>query len=75
MPSSVMSDGSQVQKVDILNQFKLVRDAPTIDIYEERKAKLMEITEGLVVKPGNTKKSVLFHMCFISPIFPQKLGF
>ena len=64
LPSSKMTDGSEVEKVKIINQFKLVRDAHTEEQYANRREELFEMTEGLLVKPGNTKNFVLFHDYF-----------
>ena len=64
LPSSKMTDGSEVEKVEIINQFKLVRDAHTEEQYANRREELFEMTEGLLVKPGNTKNFVLFHDYF-----------
>ena len=50
LPSSRMSDGSPVDKGEIINQFKRVRDSPTEEVYEANKEKLFEMTEDLEVK-------------------------
>ena len=63
LPSSRMSDGSRVEKVDIINQFKSVRDAPSEEEYIARRTVLFELTEGLEVAPGR-KNFVTFHRYF-----------
>ena len=59
-----MSSGEAVDKVTIVNTLKQMRDAPTEDIYDDLKEELLEITDGLLVKPGNTKHFVTFHQYF-----------
>ena len=61
LPSSKMSSGEAVDKVTIVNTLKQMRDAPTEDIYDDLKD---EITDRLLVKPGNTKPFVTFHYYF-----------
>ena len=63
LPSSRMTDGSQVEKVDIINQFKFLRDSPSEEEYISRKSTLFELTEGLEVAPGR-KNFVSFHRYF-----------
>ena len=64
LPSSKMSDGNSVEKVDIINQLKMLRDAPSEELYEQRREELLEMTEHLLVKPGNKKEFVRFHNYF-----------
>ena len=64
LPSSKMSDGNSVEKVDIINQLKMLRDAPSEELYQQRREKLLEMTEHLLVKPGNKKEFVRFHNYF-----------
>ena len=64
LPSSKMTTGEAVDKVTIVNNLKNMRDAPTEDIYDDLKEDLFELTDGLLVKPGNTKHFVPFHHYF-----------
>jgi hypothetical protein len=64
LPSSKMSTRDMVDKVEIINLLKLLRDSPTEEIYEEIKDQVFELTEDLLVKPGNTKDFVPFHRYF-----------
>ena len=64
LPSSKMENGEAVEKVEIINHLKLLRDSPTEEIYEELREQLLEMSEDLLVKPGNTKNFVSFHQYF-----------
>ena len=59
-----MENGEAVEKVEIINHLKLLRDSPTEEIYEELREQLLEMSEDLLVKPGNTKNFVSFHQYF-----------
>ena len=48
-------------KTDIINQLTLVRDSPSEIKYKESEEKLMEMTEGLFVRPGQSNSAVSFH--------------
>ena len=44
LPSRKMTNNDEVKKVEIINHLKLIRDAPTKEIYLERKGQLEETT-------------------------------
>ena len=64
LPSSKNRNGTAVEKGEILAQFRRVRDAPSEDLYIARRDQLLEMTEQLMVKPGNTKNEVAFSRYF-----------
>ena len=45
---------------DLVTELKLVRDSPSMEIYEERERELLEMTKDLTVRPGQTVNSVFF---------------
>ena len=46
---------------DLVTQLNLVRDSPSMEIYEERERELLEMTKDLTIRPGQTVNSVLFN--------------
>lgn len=52
--------------------FKSLRDSHSLDDYNERKAKLFSMTEGLLVRPGRVKVPVLFVDYFLKNWEPIK---
>ena len=44
----------------LVTQLNLVRDSPSMEIYEERERELLEMTKDLTIRPGQTVNSVLF---------------
>ena len=58
------SDGSFLaggDKEELLKQLCLVRDSPSEDLYKEREAKLLEMTEDLSVRAGQAANYANFH--------------
>ena len=72
LPSSRYEDNSRVEKQEINEMFKSLRDAHSVDDYNERKAKLFSMTEGLLVRPGRVKVPVLFVDYFLKNWEPIK---
>jgi len=67
-----MVEGGVVDKKDILDAFKKVRDSHTEDQYEERKNNLFEASENVLVRPGGAKESVSFHNYFLRNWHPVR---
>ena len=53
-------DGSPVEKDLILKKVVACRDSHTQDQYNANREELMEITSGLVIRPGRVKNEVSF---------------
>ena len=65
LPSARDVGGGVVDKPDILNKFKSLRDSHTEEQYEERKQSLFEATENILVRPGGVKTSSTFQEYFL----------
>ena len=48
------------EKGQVLQQIKLIRDSPSEELFNENQEKLRAMTEGLTVRPGNSKNAVQF---------------
>ena len=48
------------EKDDLMKQVIAVRDSPSQELYEEREARLIEITKDFSITPGQVTKPVLF---------------
>ena len=59
-----MEDGSKVDKEALNKQFQLLRDAPTEDLYVERRERLFDLSLGVLVCPSKNKNSVSFREYF-----------
>ena len=50
---------------ELVAQLNFVRDSPSNEIYEERERKLLEMTENLTVRPGQSVNPVSFHDYYV----------
>ena len=57
---SSYDDGSIVDKSSLLAKIIQCRDANTPEIYNQKRAELMAEADGLSIRPGRVKHSVLF---------------
>ena len=48
------------EKGQVLQLIKLIRDSPSEELFKENQEKLKAMTEGLTVRPGNSKNAVQF---------------
>ena len=57
-------DGTQVDKVLILKMVMACRDSHTSEQYNANRRILMELTDGLMIKPGRVKHEVTFRQYY-----------
>ena len=55
----------KLPKIDIINQLKLLWDAPSEELYEQRREEHLKMTEHLLVKTGN-KKEIWHELAWLS---------
>ena len=48
------------EKGQVLQLIKLIRDSPSEELFKENQEKLKAMTEGLTVRPGNSRNAVQF---------------
>ena len=57
-------DGTPVEKILILDRVMACRDSHTSEQYNSNREALMELTEGLMIRPGRVKHEVSFRQYY-----------